>query len=67
MSVKTLYANYNAGLDKLKDLSPLLLRLLLAYGFFEPAWNKLQDVNGIGEWFASMELPAPACRHGWPL
>jgi len=59
MSIKTVYTNFNTGLDKLKDLSPLILRLLLAYGFLEPAWNKLQDVNAIGEWFASMELPAP--------
>ena len=59
MSIKKIYTSYAGLLDKLKDLAPLIFRLLLAYCFFEPAWNKLQDVNAIGDWFASMELPAP--------
>ncbi|HXB40902.1 MAG TPA: DoxX family protein [Bacteroidia bacterium] len=59
MGIKKIYTNYSNVLDKLKDFSPLIFRLLLAYGFAEPAWNKLQDVHAIGDWFASMELPAP--------
>lgn len=59
MSIKTLFDRYSAAMNSLRDLAPLILRLVLAYGFFEPAWNKLQDVNAIGEWFESMELPAP--------
>ncbi len=50
---------YASAVEKLKDLSPLIFRLILAYGFLEPAWNKLQDVHAIGDWFASMDLPAP--------
>lgn len=59
MSIKTLYDRYSAAMSSLRDLAPLILRVVLGYGFFEPAWNKLQDVNAIGEWFESMELPAP--------
>lgn len=59
MSLKSIYTNYTHALDKLKDLGPLIFRLLLAYGFLEPAWNKIQDVHAIGDWFASMNLPAP--------
>lgn len=59
MQIRKLYSGYIHQLDNLRDLSPLILRLILAYGFFEPAWNKLQDVHAIGEWFESMELPSP--------
>lgn len=59
MSMKSLYLSYASKLEMLKDISPLLFRLLLAYGFYEPAMNKLADINEIGEWFAGMGLPAP--------
>ena len=54
-----MYLSYSAKIEMLKDLSPLIFRLLLAYGFYEPAMNKLADINAIGEWFAGMGLPAP--------
>lgn len=59
MNIKSIYSRYTIAMNSLRDLAPLILRLVLAYGFFEPAWNKLQDVNAIGEWFESIELPAP--------
>ena len=59
MSLKGLYAKYAGTLDSMRDFAPLMLRLVLAYGFWEPAWNKLQDVHAIGEWFESISLPAP--------
>lgn len=59
MSLKSLYARYTSTLNSGRDLAPLALRLVLAYGFCEPAWNKLQDVHGIADWFQSMGLPAP--------
>ncbi|MGZ3863076.1 MAG: HvfX family Cu-binding RiPP maturation protein [Bacteroidia bacterium] len=59
MSIKALYLSYSAKMEMLKDLSPLIFRLLLAYGFYEPAMNKLADINAIGDWFAGMGLPAP--------
>src|ERR1700741_4714922 len=57
--IKKLYLGYSSKVEMLKDLSPLMFRLLLAYGFYEPAMNKLADIHAIGEWFAGMELPAP--------
>lgn len=54
-----MYLSYSSKLDLMKDVSPLLFRLLLAYGFYEPAMNKLNDIHAIGDWFAGMELPAP--------
>ena len=46
-------------LKKLKDLPPLLFRIVLAYGFYGPATMKLKNFNGIVEWFSSMGMPLP--------
>ena len=46
-------------LEKLKDIPPFLFRLVLAYGFYGPATMKLQNFNGIVEWFTSMGMPLP--------
>ena len=49
-------------LEKFQDLSLLLLRLILAYGFYEPAKNKWADINSVAEWFGSMGLPLPTLQ-----
>jgi len=46
-------------LKKLKDLPPLLFRIVLAYGFYGPAMMKLKNFNGIVEWFSGMGMPLP--------
>lgn len=46
-------------LASFKDLPLLLLRLTLAFGFFEPAMMKLKDINSISEWFKSIGIPMP--------
>jgi putative oxidoreductase len=50
---------YNAVLDKITDLPLLLIRLTLAYGFYEPAKLKLTGIDGIVSWFTEMGLPFP--------
>ncbi|WP_374444311.1 DoxX family protein [Epilithonimonas sp.] len=47
------------SLNKLQDLPLLAIRMILAYGFYDPAMKKLQDINAIGDWFASLHIPAP--------
>ena len=60
MSLKTIYLNYASKVEVLKDIvPPLAFRLILAYGFYEPAMMKLHDIHSIGEWFEGMGLPAP--------
>ncbi len=46
-------------LSTLKDLPPLFFRLILAYGFYEPAMKKIGNINAIAEWFAGMNYPFP--------
>jgi len=46
-------------LEKLQSVSLLFLRLILAYGFYEPAKMKWNDIDAVAEWFGSMGLPLP--------
>jgi len=57
--MKTIYFNITERLSKLKDIPLLMMRLILAYGFYQPAMMKLKDISAIAEWFESMEIPAP--------
>ncbi len=43
-----------------QDLSLLIVRLVLAYGFYEPAMKKLTNFESIVSWFsAELHLPFP--------
>jgi len=54
-----LYKNIINYLEKVKDLPPLLFRIVLAYGYYGPATMKLKNFGGIVEWFSSMGMPMP--------
>ena len=45
--------------ENIKGIPLLLMRLALAYGFYEPAMMKWNDIHAIGDWFASMNYPFP--------
>ncbi|MCW3078281.1 MAG: DoxX family protein [Bacteroidetes bacterium] len=45
--------------DKGQDFALLFLRIVLAYGFWEPAKKKWADINAIAEWFGSLGIPSP--------
>jgi len=42
-----------------KSLSLLLARLVLAYGFYEPAKMKWSDIGSVAEWFTTLGIPFP--------
>lgn len=44
---------------KAENLNLLLIRLVLAYGFYMPAMMKVKNVSGISSWFMSMNIPFP--------
>ncbi len=50
---------YYGGTYRLKDLSLLFIRLILAYGFLNPALMKVKDISSIAEWFESIHIPLP--------
>ncbi len=49
-------------LEKFQDLSLLFLRLILAYGFYDPATMKWSDIDSVAEWFGSMGYPLPTLQ-----
>ena len=53
------YDGFSDTLSKAAGIPLLFLRLILAYGFYQPAMNKIKDVNAIGGWFESMSYPFP--------
>lgn len=59
MKIKQTYSYLGDQLEKLAFLPLLLIRLTLAYGFYNPARMKWNDINAIGEWFGSIGIPAP--------
>ncbi len=41
------------------SLSLLLARIAVAYGFYEPAMMKWNDIHSVAAWFGSMGIPLP--------
>ena len=59
MKLKQLYTEFTRLADYLKSPALLFARLAVAYGFYEPAMMKWNDIHAIAEWFASMNYPLP--------
>ncbi len=57
--LKQLNATLSGIGSKSQNFALLLLRLILAYGFFGPAMMKWQNMTAIGDWFKSLGYPAP--------
>ncbi len=57
--IKNIAQSMNKVPDKSKNLSLVLLRFVLAYGFYGPAMMKWNDIHAIGDWFKSMSYPFP--------
>ncbi len=60
MNLKERYTYMTNSLSNIKSLPLLFLRLILAYGFFNPAKMKLSNIDGIISWFESINIPFPA-------
>ncbi|WP_457745132.1 HvfX family Cu-binding RiPP maturation protein [Sulfurimonas sp.] len=59
MNLKDMYMEFSHLSEYLKSLSLLMARLLVAYGFYEPAMMKWNDMKSVAEWFGSMGIPFP--------
>ena len=57
--MKLMYLKFTQKISNLQDIPLLLIRLILAYGFYGPATMKLNDVSAIAEWFTNIGIPAP--------
>lgn len=54
-----IYAFAKEILSHGQSVSLLLARLVVAYGFYEPAMMKWADIDAIAQWFGSMGIPLP--------
>jgi len=54
-----MYLNLRDKVSLLKDIPPLFFRLVLSYGFYEPAMKKLGNIESISQWFEGMGYPFP--------
>lgn len=57
--MKTLMGKLRAFASRLDNFVLLAARLILAYGFYQPAKMKWNDIHAIGSWFESMGYPLP--------
>ena len=46
-------------LSKARSVALLFLRLILAYGFYQPAMNKWNDIEAVAGWFGTLGIPLP--------
>ena len=59
MKLKTMYLEFSHLTQYIQSISLLLARLLVAYGFYEPAMQKWGDIKSVASWFDSMGIPFP--------
>lgn len=59
MNITNKYFSASEDIEKAKFLPLLLMRLLIAYGFYGPAIMKWNDINSIAEWFESLGILLP--------
>jgi len=60
MNMSQMYEMMVDKMSNFKSLPALLVRLVLAYGFYGPAKMKWADINSVAEWFESLGYPLPA-------
>ena len=53
------YKEFSRLSEYTHSLSLLLARIAVAYGFYEPAMMKWNDITSVAEWFGSMGIPLP--------
>ncbi|WP_428737493.1 DoxX family protein [Sulfurimonas sp.] len=59
MCVKDVYLEFTRVTEYFKSLSLLSARLVLAYGFYEPAMMKWSDISAVAQWFGTIGIPLP--------
>ena len=59
MNIKNLYLEFTRLSEYTKSLFLLIARLIVAYGFYEPAMNKWADIGSVAQWFGSIGIPFP--------
>lgn len=59
MKLLKIYLEFTRLSEYLHSFALLLARLVVSYGFYEPAMMKWGDIKSVAEWFGSMGIPFP--------
>ena len=59
MKLKLFYIKFSELSEYLQSFGLLVARLLIAYGFYNPAMMKWKDIDSVASWFGSMGIPMP--------
>ncbi|MDQ7043753.1 MAG: DoxX family protein [Sulfurimonas sp.] len=59
MVLKKMYIEFSRLSEYAKSLSLVFARLVVAYGFYEPAMMKWKDIDSVAQWFTSMGIFFP--------
>lgn len=57
--LKDIYLKFTDFSESLSAISLFIARILIAYGFYEPAMGKWSNIQGVAGWFESMGIPMP--------
>lgn len=57
MYIKEVYKEFTLLSEYTKSIGLLLARLIVAYGFYEPAMMKWSNISSVAEWFSAMGIP----------
>ncbi len=59
MYFHSLYMSFTRVTEYFQSIVLFIARLIIAYGFYEPAMSKWNDIDSVAQWFGSMGIPFP--------
>jgi len=54
-----LYMSFTRVTEYFQSIALFIARLMIAYGFYEPAMSKWKDIDSVAQWFGTMGIPFP--------
>ena len=57
--MKKVYTEFSRLSEYLKSFALLFARITVAYGFYNPAMMKWNDIGSVAEWFETLNIPMP--------
>jgi len=59
MQLKYIYQEFTRLSEYLQSFALFFARITLAYGFYNPAMMKWNDINSVANWFETLGIPMP--------
>lgn len=59
MQLKNIYLEFSRLSEYLQSFALFFARITVAYGFYNPAMMKWNDINSVAAWFETLGIPMP--------